>query len=382
MDLGSVSLRNSGLPPGREDWRGWAGFEPPFFDERGFPMLLGMATTIVVGSVMITLLSVTIVGCGPATTGSPTPPPTAASSPATQSPVRPPDAPPEPDTPPEARTLRHDGKDRGYLIWVPQRRGNERHPVILLLHPAASTGRIVWGQTSLPQIARENRAILVAPDGLNKTWDTHYWKKGRVDDVGFLTRLLDVVVQDDGGDPKRIYVTGMSAGAGMTFALAWTIGDRLAAIGPVANNLGKDGLDQPIRLTKPLPVVHIMGTNDKSVPYAGGRVFGIWPVLSADDTVAFWVKHNRCRMEPSTEDLPDTNTTDNSRVRRISYDGPGGADVIHYRIEGGGHTWPNGPDDALGRRLLGETNRDIDSGTVLWEFFRTRIRGHKPFWSD
>lgn len=43
------------------------------------------------------------------------------------------DARPEPDTPPEARTLRHDGKDRSYLIWAPQRRGNERHPVILLL---------------------------------------------------------------------------------------------------------------------------------------------------------------------------------------------------------------------------------------------------------
>ncbi len=288
------------------------------------------------------------------------------------------DAPPELDTPPETRTLQHDGEDRTYLIWVPQHGGNERHPIILLLHPAASTGQIVWGQTSLPRIARENRAILVAPDGLNKTWNTHYWEEGGVDDVGFLTRLLDLVVQDDHGDPERIYVTGMSAGAGMTFALAWTIGDRLAAIGPVANNLDKELLDQPICLTKPLPVVHIMGTEDNSVPYAGGRVFGIWSVLSADDTVAFWVKHNRCRSEPAIEDLPDINTTDNSRVRRMTYTGPGGADVIHYRIEGGGHTWPNGPDDALGRRLLGETNRDIDSGTVLWESFRDKRRSAEP----
>jgi polyhydroxybutyrate depolymerase len=285
------------------------------------------------------------------------------------------DVPPAPDTPPQTRTLRHDGKDRSYVIWVPpQRREDERYPVILLLHPAASTGKIVWEQTSLPRIARENRAILIAPDGLNKTWNTHWWKKGQVDDLGFLTRLLDAVVKDDNGDPERIYVTGMSAGAGMTFSLALTIGDRLAAIGPVANNLGKEELDQPHRLTKPLPIVHIMGTQDNSVPYAGGRVLGIWPVLSADDTIAFWVKHNRCRAKPTSEDLPDTNTADNSRVRRISYTGSGGADVVHYRIEGGGHTWPNGPDDAIGRRLMGETNRDIDSGTVLWEFFRDKRR--------
>jgi polyhydroxybutyrate depolymerase len=323
--------------------------------------------------VTISFLSFVLVGCGQTTPPAPTPQP-APSSPENKAPARTVEAAPEPDTPPEVRTLRHGGKERSYLVRVPQPRANERHPIILLLHPAASTGKIVWGQTSLPQIARENRAILVAPDGLYKTWDTHYWKKGGVDDVGFLSQLLDALVEHDRGDPERIYVTGMSAGAGMTFALAWTIGDRLAAIGPVANNLGKEGMDKPLRLTKPLPVVHIMGTKDNSVPYAGGLVFGIWGVLSADETIAYWVKHNRCEKEPTSEDLPDTNTADNSRVRRMRYLGPGGADVVHYRIEGGGHTWPNGPDDALGRRLLGETNRDIDSGKVLWEFFREKRR--------
>lgn len=330
------------------------------------------SNTPLVATVLV--LAATLFGCGRAPISSPPgSSPLAPINPApTANPPAPADAPPEPDTPPEVRTLRHDGKDRTYLIRVPRTRGGERHPVILLLHPAASSGRIVWGQTSFPKIARENRAILVAPDGLNKTWDTHYWKKGGVDDVGFLSKLLDEVLAGDRGDPERIYVTGMSAGAGMSFALAWTIGDRLAAIGPVANNLGKEGLEQPIRLTKPLPVVHIMGTKDNSVPYAGGKVFGIWPVLSADETVAFWVKHNRCRGEPTTETLPDTAPGDASRVTRVTY--RGGADVVHYKVEGGGHTWPNGPDDPLGRRLLGETNRDIDSGTVLWEFFRDKRR--------
>lgn len=317
--------------------------------------------------VRLLILSATVCLCGigqSARAG--TPPTPTFSSPPTQA-----AEPPKPD----ARTLRHDGKDRTYLISVPKARGNERHPVILLLHPAASTAQIVWEQTSLPRIASENRAILVAPNGLNKTWNTHYWKKGEVDDVGFLTKLLDDIVANDRGDPERIYVTGMSAGAGMCFALAWTIGDRLAAIGSVANNLGKEQLDQPLRLTKLLPVLHIMGTKDNSVPSNGGKVFGIWPVLSADETVAFWVKHNRCFPKPTIELLPDTNTGDNSRVTKVWYrGGQNGADVLHYKIEGGGHTWPNGPDDALGKILLGETNRDIDSGTVLWEFFRDKRR--------
>lgn len=303
--------------------------------------------------------------------------PSTSSQPTSQSAVtEPPKAPSAPESTSELRgTLTHDGRTRGYMLQKPTGGEPRKYPVILLLHPAASTGQIVWGQTSLPRIARENRAILVAPDGVNQTWDTHYWKKGGVDDVGFLTRLLDVVIAEHGGDPERVYATGMSAGAGMCFALAFTIGDRLAAIGPVANNLGKEGLDHPIRLTKPLPVVHIMGTKDKSVPYAGGLVFGIWPVLSADETVAYWVKHNRCRPESTSELLPDVDPGDSSRVTRIHYSGgPDGADVVHFKVEGGGHTWPNGPKDDLGRRLFGETNRDIDSGTVLWEFFRDKRR--------
>lgn len=171
----------------------------------------------------------------------------------------------------------------------------------------------------------------------------------------------------------------MSAGAGITFALAWTIGDRLAAIGAVANGLGKEGMDQPLRLTRPLPVVHFMGTEDRSVPYQGGKALGIWDVHSAEETVAFWAKHNRAQVTPITKELPEINSRDNSRVVTLLHrGGPAGADVLHYRIVGGGHTWPNGPEDALGRALFGETNRDIDAGEELWRFFQSKSRVAPP----
>jgi polyhydroxybutyrate depolymerase len=262
---------------------------------------------------------------------------------------------------PEARTLRHRDQNRTYLILKPRATEKGRFPVILLLHPAASTGQIVWEQTSLPRIAHKNRVILVAPDGSNKTWNTHYWKSGGADDIGFLTRLIDEILSYDNGDPERIYVTGMSAGAGMTFALAWTMGDRLAAIGPVANNMGGEDSARPSRLTKPLPVIHIMGTSDPSIPYTGGHVFNnprLWPVLSAEKTVAYWVAHNRCKPEPAVRPLPDKDRQDGSRVVKMSYsEGTDGAEVVHYRIEGGGHTWPNGPDSRVAELFLGKTTQ-------------------------
>jgi polyhydroxybutyrate depolymerase len=275
---------------------------------------------------------------------------------------------------PESRVLRHGELDRTYVIQTPKETGRGKCPVILLLHPSACTGQIVWEQTSLPRIARENGVILAAPDGINKIWNTHWWKGG-VDDVGFLTKVLDEILARDHGDPERIYVTGMSGGAGMTVSLAWTIGNRLAAIGPVANNLGGEERRQPTRLTRPLPVIHIMGTADLSVPYAGGLVFNLWPVLSADQTIAYWVQHNGCRTDPAVEALEDVNKADRSHVVKMTYrGGREGAEVVHLRIEGGGHTWPGGPASALGELFLGTTNRDIDSGTVLWEFFKDKRR--------
>jgi polyhydroxybutyrate depolymerase len=264
---------------------------------------------------------------------------------------------------------------RTYQIFVPPNDTGKRIPVILLLHPAASTGRIVWDQTSLPRLALQHRILLIAPDGVNKTWNTHFWTEGGRKDVSFLSQLLDRAVKELGGDPERLYVTGMSAGAGMTFTLAWTIGDRLAAIGPVANNLGAEMLDHPMIAKRPIPVVHIMGTQDGSVPYEGGKVFGIWPVLSAKDTVTFWVEHNRASPVGEVAMLPNLAADDNTRVlKEVFRGGNDGADVVHYRIVGGGHTWPNGPSDAIGKRLLGETTRDIDSGEVLWAFFSGKRR--------
>lgn len=283
----------------------------------------------------------------------------------------------EPAGKPESRVLRHGGLDRTYVIQTPKGTGRSKHPVILLLHPSACTGQGVWEQTSLPRLARENGVILAAPDGINKVWNTHWWKGG-VDDVGFLAKVLDEILLRDNGDPKRIYVTGMSGGAGMAVSLAWTIGNRLAAIGPVANNLGGEERQQPSRLTLPLSVIHIMGTKDPSIPYAGGHVFYspmLWPVLSADETVAYWVKHNGCRTEPVVEALPDVNKADRSQVVKTTYrGGREGAEVVHLRVEGGGHTWPGGPESALGEFFLGTTNRDVDSGSVLWEFFQDKRR--------
>ena len=98
-------------------------------------------------------------------------------------------------------------------------------------------------------------------------------------------------------------------------------------------------------------------------------------MLSGPDTVAWWAQHNRCDPSPATAELDDNNSADSSTVTRMEYshcETP----VVFYRINGGGHTWPritkrgNKVMRAVVTHIFGQTNRDIDSGETIWNFFK------------
>lgn len=277
---------------------------------------------------------------------------------------------------PQRRAVSHGGRERSYLIQKPEGTGGGKAPVVVLLHAWTSRAEDVWKQTTLPIIARENGAILVAPNAVDRSWST-IPGEGKVDDVAFIGSVIDEVVARDNGDPARVYVTGLSQGAGMAFALACEMGDRLAAIAPVSTTM-TEGLSKRCRLKKPLSVMVVAGTDDPMVSYEGGHPFGnrdIPRALSAPNTIDFWVGHNACGRSPQATDMPDRNTSDGSSVRKIDYTGcRDGVEVLFYRVEGGGHTWPGGTRIGWAEKIFGKTNQDIDSGEELWAFFQRQSR--------
>jgi polyhydroxybutyrate depolymerase len=73
-----------------------------------------------------------------------------------------------------------------------------------------------------------------------------------------------------------------------------------------------------------------------------------------------------CADAPTVTAEPDT-VADGTRVRRLAYAGcREGRDVVLYRIDGGGHTWPGGP--AVGRQV-GRVTRDLHATPVMLDFF-------------
>jgi hypothetical protein len=68
--------------------------------------------------------------------------------------------------------------------------------------------------------------------------------------------------------------------------------------------------------------------------------------------------------------LPDIATNDGSTVETIHYNNcDNNAEVLHYKITGGGHTWA-GMQNPYPEFFVGKNNRDIFASQEIWLFFK------------
>jgi polyhydroxybutyrate depolymerase len=272
-------------------------------------------------------------------------------------------------------SLEFDGLKRTYRVHVPASYdGSNPVPLVLVLHGGFSTGRIIERATGMSDFADKKGFIVVYPDGLNGHWNdgrkspSHRW--GDVDDVGFIRALITNLELSYNIDKKRVYACGISNGGMMSHRLGMEMTDVLAAIASIAGAI-PERMVPKFAPSEPISVVMFHGTDDQFVPYNGGvgRDVRGGNVLSVHEAAEMWAKADRCPLAPKTEDLPDVNPSDGTRVIRETYGpGKGGAAVVVYTIKGGGHAWPGWPQNRF-KRMLGATTYDIIANEVMWNFF-------------
>lgn len=260
------------------------------------------------------------------------------------------------------RTIEVGGRARSYRLYIPASYDPAAPTALVFsLHGLTSNPTQQARFSSFDELADEAGFVAVYPrgsgaplrwnagiDGLN-SGDT-------VDDVAFISALLDELAQTLCVDPARVYMTGLSNGGGMSHRLACDLAERVAAIGAVAGAYplpGRDGCNP----ARPVPVIAFHGTADPIVPYEGSRYTP--PVA---DWAAGWAARNGC--DPAPAGLPASGA-----VTGVRYGGcDAGAEVILYTVAGGGHTWPGGP--ALPAFITGSTSADIDASRAMWAFFQ------------
>lgn len=262
---------------------------------------------------------------------------------------------------------------RTYLVHVPH--GHDQKtpmPVVLALHGATMNGPMMAWFSGLNRKADEVGFIAVYPNGTGRH-SSFTWNAGNccgsaaenlVDDVAFISALLDDLMRTYQIDTQRVYATGMSNGAIMVYRLASELSDRIAAIAPVSGSVGTE-ICQPKR---PVSVLHFHGTTDEYTPFMGGKgaksISGTH-FYSVDHSIRTWVKLNGCDEIPKIDLL--SKSGDETTVTRKTYGaGKDGAEVVLIVIEGGGHTWPGvkSPAKTLGRSAL-----NISANDLMWEFF-------------
>ena len=278
----------------------------------------------------------------------------------------------------EEHYLEHGGIERSYWLTVPpDGELQSPSPLVLALHGgggmAASMCRMRGGLLGL---ARQGAFLLVCPQGVERHWNDGRqitrWRAQAdgIDDVGFLAAVVEDVAGRYPVDRQRIFVTGISNGGLMSYRLACERADLVSAIAPVAASMAESLECAPSR---PVSVMILNGTADPLVPYEGGPIgFGgdnLGRVIPTDEAWRRWAASNRCEGKPAEVRLPDQSATDGTRLELLSHtECAGGSQVLLYRIDGGGHTWPGGP-QYLPASLAGPVSHELDAGQVIWDFF-------------
>jgi polyhydroxybutyrate depolymerase len=275
------------------------------------------------------------------------------------------------------RTISVDELKRVHWIHVPPKYDPKKPaPVVLALHGATMDAKMMEGFTGLNKTADDNNFIVVyptgtGPGGIFQTWNAGRFpgdlnKNNKADDVKYLGKVLDDVEGALKINRKRVYATGMSNGAMMSYRLASEMSDRIAAIAPVAGTIAVERYEPK----RPVPVLHFHGTKDLLVPFNGHLKMKETPnfmrFLSVPDTMTLCIKANGCTETP-TETEVDVKEDKLKVVCKAYNNGKEKSCVVLYVIENGGHTWPG---SSLAPAFLGLSTKNFSANEVIWDFFR------------
>jgi polyhydroxybutyrate depolymerase len=273
----------------------------------------------------------------------------------------------------DRQSLKVGDATRTYVVRTPATlQPGLRVPLVFVLHGGGGNAANAEKMTGFTEKARTGSFIVVYPEGSGRlrrglfTWNAGhccgYAMENKVDDVAFISSLIDDLSRRYPVDDKRIYVTGMSNGAMLTHRLGIELSHHIAAIAPVVGTVFGDER-KPAR---PVAALMINGVLDQNVPFNGGVGAGrgrdAWdrtPARPSLDQAAFWAKANGCDASPIKD---DTATQTVWRYRCSN-----GRDVGLIALKDNGHAWPGGE---KGSARGDKPSESLDATDVIWDFFR------------
>lgn len=269
---------------------------------------------------------------------------------------------------------------RQYKVHVPP--GYDPHvptPLVFCIHGLAQNAVMfcVTG-AEINKLSDAKGFILVMPNGYQNSWNAGTCCGGasteHLDDVALFRAIFAEVKTHVNVDLGRVYATGLSNGAYMSYRLGCEAADLFAAVLPGAGAIGENDIGGGTNATsdfttcapfRPVSVLDIHGTADGLIPYS----------LQAPSLNHF-ANTNGC----STTTKPAAAPASAGDTTCVTYQGcPSGIEVTGCSIQGGGHCWFGSPDcgtggGAIGAAVVGANSNTMKNNDALWDFF---VRAHQ-----
>jgi len=226
---------------------------------------------------------------------------------------------------------------------------NTPMPLLIALHGAGSNGADFEKWTGFSQLAEREGFVVVYPNATSargRQWNAMWNWGDKPDDSGFLSSLIDSLLEKYSLDPQKVFVAGHSVGGFMAYRLANEHPDKIAAI---ASNGGLVGLKR-LDAGCPVSILHIHGKDDWRIPLTGMPQYN-YPAV--EEGLGWWAKRNGCTTLAETSRMNENVTA--KKWKKADEDG----DVVLYLIDGFGHDWPKLTNAA-----------GIDASAVICDFFQ------------
>ena len=174
------------------------------------------------------------------------------------------------------RAVTWQGVERRYVLHLPGDGVPDRAPLVVVLAGAGQSLEELRTWLPVEPVAKQSGFVVVYPEAIERRWS--YWRGGgvelpgrageEVDDVGFISALVRELVAKGIADPLRLYVTGVSRGALMTWTLACERSELFAAAAPLSSPMTAPQVEA-CRPSRAIPIIAVASTADPVQPYDG-----------------------------------------------------------------------------------------------------------------
>jgi len=254
-----------------------------------------------------------------------------------------------------------DTLDRSYYLVVPDSYDDDTGaPLLVALHPVASSGQAFAAITGLASVAQDNGWLAVFPDNLNLQWNEGVGSFSDADDIGFVQQLIAELSETY--NTTEVYLIGQGNGGLLAYRLACETPEIFAGVATVGAMMWEQHVDacNAIPATAPTNLLIIRGTDDPfylRVSRVAEDLNSTSMIFGVDDMLAFWADRNACDAEQAEL---------HTYAQKIECDN---ATVGYYAVDNGRQSWFRLGDYALNQFGVDATEKILQffGGDAAWE---------------